>query len=152
MDNPFLVEEETILPHIPDDENWHYCFVRHRIGNEEDSRNVVAHLSGKLPYELVTLDMLPKEFQQKFAALKVQQGQNSGHVQVADTTLARTPQRLYQMYMQATQIRADKLAGSLREELILKNAMHGVRGRSGLRIEDDNSEDEGLVQQPTHVN
>lgn len=145
MENPFLQDEETVLPFIPDDEDWHYCFIRHKLGNEDDGKNIVSHTSGKLPYELVTFDMLAKDLQRKFEALKLTQGQYAGHIQVGDVILGRTPQRLYKQYIEATQIRADRMSQSLREQVLSKNALAAGR-KSGIRIEDD-SEADGLLPQ-----
>lgn len=141
-ENPFLSDEEHILPHIPDDKDWHYCWIRWRIGQEEDSKNVVRHLNGKLPYQLVTPDDLPAAQRSVFEHLKVGQGQHVGRIGIADVVLARTPMSLYRKYYEATQIRADRMNSALKDAIISKNTDRMSRSR--LFVEED-SEADGLI-------
>lgn len=142
MDNPFLNDEEHTLPHIPDTAEWHYCYLRYRVGEKDDSQNLVRHLNGKLPYQLVSLNDLPEEQRSLFEHLKLSQGQHIGRIGINDVVLARCPQHLYRMYYEATQIRADRMNDALRVAIESKNTDRMSRSR--IYVEED-SEADGLM-------
>ena len=89
MDNPFLNEEEFVLPHIPDDDEWHYCWIRYRIGRDDDLKNMTRYLTGKLPFELVTEEMLPDVVKTQFSHLKISTGSQSGKIGIGDIKLVK---------------------------------------------------------------
>ena len=132
--NPFLVDDEFTLPYVPDDDQWHYCWLRHKIGNEDDQKNMVRHLNGKMPYEVVTLEMLPKEMQKGFSTLKVSQGQHTGAIAINDVVLGRCPMHLYRKLVEAQDIRTERMNDALRDEVSARN--NGDR-RGRLFVEED---------------
>lgn len=140
-DNPFLNEEEFVLPHIPDTDDWHYCWIRYRLGKDEDLKNMNRYLTGKLPYEIVTHDTLPQEMKDQYTHLRIPEGTHQGRIGIGDVILGRCPQHLYRQYIEATQIRADKMNNSL-EQII--NDMNGGDRRTRFYVEED-SEREGIM-------
>lgn len=139
MDNPFLNEEEFVLPHVPDDEEWHYCWIRYRIGRDDDLKNMTRYLTGKLPFELATEEMLPDVVKTQFSHLKISTGSQSGKIGIGDVVLARTPQPLYQKYIEATQIRADRMNAALTDTI------QSVRDRRTRLIVEEDSERDGIM-------
>lgn len=141
MDNPFLNEEEFVLPHIPDTEEWHYCWIRYRIGKDEDLKNLNRYLTGKLPYEIVTHDTLPQAMKDQYTHLKIPEGSHQGRIGIGDVILGRCQMHLYRMYIEATQIRADKMNSSLEQTL---NDLNGGDRRGRFHVEED-SERDGII-------
>lgn len=138
-DNPFLNEEEFVLPYIPDDEEWHYCWIRYRLGRDDDLKNMTRYLTGKLPFELVTEDKLPEVVKNQFAHLRIPTGTQSGKIGIGDVVLARTPQPLYRKYIEATQIRADRMNAALTDTI------QSVRDRRTRLIVEEDSERDGIM-------
>lgn len=141
MDNPFLNEEEFVLPHIPDTEDWHYCWIRYRLGKDEDLKNLNRYLTGKLPYEIVTHDTLPQAMKDQYTHLKIPEGGHQGRIGIGDVILGRCPQHLYKMYIEATQIRANKMNAALQQTL---TDLNGGDRRGKFFVEED-SEREGIM-------
>ena len=139
--NPFLNEEEFVLPHVPDCDEWHYCWIRYRLGKDEDIKNLNRYLTGKLPYEIVTGETLPQSMKDQYSHLKIAEGTHHGRIGIGDVILGRCRRDLYELYIKATQIRADNMTGALEQTV---NDLNAGDRRGRLYVEED-SEREGVM-------
>lgn len=110
--NPFLVDDEDILPRIPDDEEFAYKWMRGLLGGEMDGRNYIAHTTGKLAYEIVRPDQMPD-----LKPLALKHAHAGPCIQINDCILVRIPKVLRDLYLNAMNTKADQLAGALKAQV-----------------------------------
>lgn len=146
--NEFLVEEQNILPFIPDTEEFHYHWARVRMLDKDDGSNVHDKLNGRMGYEVVTPDKLPKGF--SLAPLSIKGGDYSGGFQYRDCLLLRCPMRNFLLaeaagHKRAAQLsamvrqgeQAEQVAGAGTEIVVEEN-----RDREGVRVQESNEDDD----------
>ena len=112
IENPFLSYTENVLPDIPDDPEWSYLWMRTSIDGKDDGKNVVAHMNGRLPYQLVRPEELPS-----LAPLTVKQGSLGNCIAINDVVLVKIPRELRDMFVEATEINARKLNDQLQQRV-----------------------------------
>lgn len=128
----FIREEENVLPHVPDTEEWHYHWGRDRIGEKDDGSNVHDKLNGRMGYEVVTEDKLPPGFSLK--PLQIKAGDHMGGFRYRDCILLRCPMINYRKWLAAAEYRTRQLNDML------------DAGAQAARIEDEDRTDGIFVE------
>lgn len=104
----FMREEENQLPYVPDTRDWHYKWTRCQLGDKADGSNLVAHLNGKMGYELVRgKEMLPPNI--ILVSLQLKAGDYNDCYQYRDSILMRCPMRNYKLARKAAEVRTRQL-------------------------------------------
>ena len=124
-DNPFLNEEAVGLPPLPDDDpEWAYAWKRHSLpaasateNRQVDTKNLQIAVHGRLPYEFVSIDMLPPAWRDKMRTFAVLEGKHEGKLVYNDLIAARTQRHLRNQKVAADNYRAAELRKSLKSDL-----------------------------------
>lgn len=107
--NPFLYAEgqNDVLPYVPDDDQWHYCWIRGVIEGKTDGANLVNQQQAGLRYEIVKPDELPEGCD--LSRVTAREGEFKGYIQVRDCVLMRCDLEKYQLYLEAADLKADDM-------------------------------------------
>ncbi|HXO73221.1 MAG TPA: hypothetical protein VN838_30060 [Bradyrhizobium sp.] len=87
-------DHESILPYVPDTDEWHYCWMRAVVNGEPDKKNINKYLNGKVRWEAVSPDELNGLVSYRATNANVS---NSGVIQIDDVVLMRCSKRIHEV-------------------------------------------------------
>lgn len=127
---------ENLLPVPPDDETYHYGYVRHSIGGRTDVGNLQTRLHGRLPWETVPIAELTPEWQVKLGFLKAKDGDFAGSVAIEDLVLMRCDRQAYEEYREWEQFEADKLVLDTKSKWVELLDQQGLRPKDPFEVDE----------------
>lgn len=133
--------DELALPTPPDDEAYHYGWVRHSVNGRSDVANLRSRLHGRLPWEPVPLNELPQDWQAQLVMTQAKDGNFAGFAAIEDLVLMRCSREAYIKAREAEQLHADDLV------LGAKAQWEELLDRQGLRPQHDAFEVDELLQE-----
>lgn len=111
--NPFEVDDEEILPRVPDTRDWHYFWMRVQKGDKGDGGNIIRKMRSKWQYEYVRPSQMPD-----FAPNAAKHEKIDGEViQFNDLVLVRCPMLRYRQFIQAHENRMGAMRGQSTREV-----------------------------------
>lgn len=127
---------ENMLPTPPDDEVYHYGYVRHSVNGRPDVSNLQSRLHGRMPWEPAPISELPPDWQARLGLLKAKDGDFAGHVAIEDLVLMRCDRAAYEEYREWEQIEADKLVRDTKSDWLKLLDQQGLRPRNAFEVDD----------------
>jgi hypothetical protein len=135
--NRFLTaDSENMLPVPPDDEVYHYGYVRHSLNGRTDVSNMQSRLHGTLPWEVAPLAELTPEWQSRLGFLKAKDGDFAGSVAIEDLVLMRCDRAAYEEYREADQIRSDQQVMGTKTSWVNLLDQAGLRPRDPFEVDE----------------
>lgn len=135
FEGAFDVTEFKSLPDVPDDEDWHYCWV-----SVADPTNVLRYRDPRTGYEPVPPESIP-EYIGKTLTLK--DGQFAGYVGVREMVLYRVPQARYAAMMAREALKADAFEATLQNRV---KSFNQADNRTRVVVEDNDERHHAVGQ------
>lgn len=130
--NPFLEEDNDVLPKVPEIPGYATLWVRHGLAGTPDAMNIMRHTGGRMPYEYVRPSEVPELA--TLAERSPMYSQEEGVIRVNDVVLMKTLKATKDLYMAAVHERANRLGDGLRESV---QAQRNARYKMGMKILED---------------